>query len=195
MSEKKGLIVEAAMDVFSRLPFHQVKMEEVAERAGVGKGTIYEYFSGKDELFFAVVEAGSRMYLAEVITGLDAVGGAAAQLQTFFSRHLAFIDKHAGAARLLASERRIPHPDLTETMLSSRRLLLDLIASLIKKGMAEGEFRPVDTQLAAHVVLGTMTALWVSVLLGERSAGDIEATSAKILDLLGSGLTRGTDLT
>ncbi|MDH7498134.1 MAG: helix-turn-helix domain-containing protein, partial [Syntrophomonadaceae bacterium] len=49
--EKRQLILEAAARVFSQRGYHQAKVEEIAAAAGVGKGTVYEYFDSKLELF------------------------------------------------------------------------------------------------------------------------------------------------
>mgnify|MGYP000844174389 CR=1 FL=1 len=50
-TDKKLAVLAAATELFSENIFHEVRLETVAERAGVGKGTIYTYFKSKDELF------------------------------------------------------------------------------------------------------------------------------------------------
>src|SRR2546423_13192769 len=57
-AEKEQQIVRAAAEVFARRDFHLVLMDDVAARAGVGKGTLYRYFPTKDELFLATVLRG-----------------------------------------------------------------------------------------------------------------------------------------
>ncbi len=52
----KKRIVEAAIQVFAEKGFHQAKMTDIAKKLGVSKGTIYQYFKSKDELFEAVVQ-------------------------------------------------------------------------------------------------------------------------------------------
>ncbi len=49
--EKKIKILKAAMDVFAEKGFHTARMADVAEIAEIGKGTIYEYFRSKEDLF------------------------------------------------------------------------------------------------------------------------------------------------
>ena len=51
-------IVEAALALFAERGFAATKLEDVAARAGIGKGTLYLYFSNKEELFRAVVRQG-----------------------------------------------------------------------------------------------------------------------------------------
>ncbi|MBE9530214.1 MAG: TetR/AcrR family transcriptional regulator, partial [Proteobacteria bacterium] len=55
-NEKKNQIIEAAAQIFAKNGFSGTIMAEIAHCAGIGKGTIYEYFKSKEELFFAVFE-------------------------------------------------------------------------------------------------------------------------------------------
>ena len=49
--ERRDNILEAAALVFSEKGYHQARVEEIAVQAGIGKGTVYEYFASKLELF------------------------------------------------------------------------------------------------------------------------------------------------
>ncbi|MEN6392180.1 MAG: helix-turn-helix domain-containing protein, partial [Syntrophomonas sp.] len=53
---KRELIIEAAIKVFSQKGYHNTRMEEIAQAAGIGKGTIYEYFESKLQLFQSMME-------------------------------------------------------------------------------------------------------------------------------------------
>ncbi len=56
--DKRKLILKAVEEVIKTKRFHEVKMEDVAKEAGVGKGTIYRYFPNKDELYFELAVSG-----------------------------------------------------------------------------------------------------------------------------------------
>ena len=55
---KHARILQAAVGLFTERNFHQVLMDDVAERAEVGKGTVYRYFPTKEELYFATIFEG-----------------------------------------------------------------------------------------------------------------------------------------
>src|SRR5262245_65403616 len=55
---KHARILQAAVELFTEQDFHQVLMDDVAERANVGKGTLYRYFPTKEELYFATIFEG-----------------------------------------------------------------------------------------------------------------------------------------
>ncbi len=53
--DKKNRILDAATSLFAKRPFHKVLLDDVAQAAHVGKGTLYLYFEGKEELYLAVL--------------------------------------------------------------------------------------------------------------------------------------------
>ena len=61
--DQKDKIVDAAMQIFGKKGFYDTKMLDIAEKAGVSKGTIYLYFSSKDELYIETHERNFQRYL------------------------------------------------------------------------------------------------------------------------------------
>ncbi len=59
---KTEQILNAAAELFSRKGYHNTKMKDIADMAEVGKGTLYEYYRSKDELFKELVKVGARRY-------------------------------------------------------------------------------------------------------------------------------------
>ncbi|WP_243292228.1 TetR/AcrR family transcriptional regulator [Bacillus sp. FJAT-47783] len=55
MKEKKALILEGAMDLFSKQGFNQTSMQEIADFLGIAKGSIYHYFKSKDQLLIEII--------------------------------------------------------------------------------------------------------------------------------------------
>ena len=64
--QKRRRILEEAARLFAEQPYHDVRREDVAARAEVGKGTIYIYFPSKDELYLALVDQGFAQLVSEV---------------------------------------------------------------------------------------------------------------------------------
>src|SRR5262247_3423074 len=70
--DKRERLLAAAAAVFAERDFHQVQVSDVAERAGVGKGTVYLYFPTKDDLHRAALEGSLERVAAEVERAADA---------------------------------------------------------------------------------------------------------------------------
>jgi len=75
--ERENQIIEAAAQVFAKKGFSGTVMAEIATCAGIGKGTIYEYFKSKEELFFAVFEWYMKESGAAATVSIAALGGSA----------------------------------------------------------------------------------------------------------------------
>jgi len=65
--DKRKIILKAVEEVIKTKRFHEVKMDDVAKQAGVGKGTIYRYFPNKDELYFELAVSGFDSIISDVL--------------------------------------------------------------------------------------------------------------------------------
>ncbi len=187
-SDKRNRIIAAATEVFGRYPFHLVKVDQIAEKAAVGKGTIYEYFRSKDELFLAIVDVASRSYFAEIVSSVKSDQTIKESLHSIFQYHLRFIEKHTDIARILLADRKVANLDFKKKMLESRNQLERFITELVQEGIRRGEFRPLDATIVAQVIIGTLSALWAYVLFHEHSVLETASVVEKIFDFYLHGL-------
>lgn len=188
--DKKSRIVQAAMEVFSEKPYHQVTMEEISGRAGVGKGTIYEYFRSKDSLFADVADLGFNMYLAELAGSIKPHESATAQLKALFTTHLRFVERHVHAARLLSKENRPTQSGMKQLVENYRKKIMDLLSEIIRLGVDRGEFRPADIVLISGILMGALTSLWISALFNTSAFSDMEATVEELVNFFLHGLAK-----
>ncbi|MGI8510938.1 MAG: TetR/AcrR family transcriptional regulator [Gemmatimonadaceae bacterium] len=163
--ERPHQILQAALEVFGEHGLAGARLEDIAKRAGVSKGTIYLYFPNKEELFREMV----RSTVVEAIVAgerIPATDTARAQLTTFMRDYWGFVRSPAFAViyRVVVSELH-QFPDLvefyvTEVMLRAQQLL----ARIIGRGIASGEFRSVDPMVAARMLtsLFSTNAMWCS---------------------------------
>jgi AcrR family transcriptional regulator len=153
-------IIDAALALFAERGFGATRLEDVARRAGVAKGTLFVYFAGKDELFRAV----ARRVLA---THLDRLQHASADLDRPLAELLPGLLAQAarigqgalpGMARLLIAEART-FPDLARVWHEEvAGKVLGLLTAAIARAQARGEVRPGDPALHAFSILGPMMA-------------------------------------
>lgn len=149
-------LTAAALDLFVEKGYAATRLEDVAAQAGVSKGTLYLYFDSKAELFKAVVRAGLLPALAE---GEKLVAG--------FSGHSDDLLREVvgGMWRLIGSQRigGIPKLVIAEARnfpeiarFYHEEVILRgtaMIRAVIARGIARGEFRPLDSDVAIHIVL------------------------------------------
>lgn len=152
--EKRDEILAAAEQEFARRDFHEVLMDDVAARAGVGKGTLYRYFPTKDELFLATVLRGLDQSHGE----LQQVFAEDAPLETILenavARMLVYFSGRAPLLTLLQRyEDRLSRAD-AEAWQLRRFEALAAIVDVLGRAQRTGRIRRVDTEMAAEMLLG-----------------------------------------
>lgn len=163
--ERPGQILAAALAVFGEHGLAAARLDDIAKRAGLSKGTIYLYFPNKEELFREVVRQTVVRQIEAGERSLEAAPASAAEMLTQFARsYWTFIrsPEFAPIFRLVYSEMHA-FPDLArfyaeEVVARGHRL----ITSVIQAGVSTGEFRLVDPGLAARMLTAPimMHGLW-----------------------------------
>lgn len=138
---KREAIVEAAIRVFSRKGYHNTRMEEIALEAGAGKGTIYEYFDSKLELFQEILFKGWRVFQEN--TTVEEIDSMPIHelLQGIISGHLRFFKEHRQLTRVTFWDVEAIDQEL---MAWARRVRADKeerVQLLIEAAIARGEVR------------------------------------------------------
>lgn len=106
-AERRQSIIEAAAKQFATHGYNDCDMECVAAKAGIGKGTLYLYFPGKQELFFACVDLGMKQMQAAVNAAAEAASEPFEKIDRGIRAYLNFFDGHPEYVELLIQERAI----------------------------------------------------------------------------------------
>ena len=155
-------LLSAALELFVEKGFAATRTEEVAQLAGVSKGTLFIYFPSKEELFKAVVRENIVRPQTEGAQEIARFEGSSAELLAYlmiewWRRYGA--TQASGISKLVMSEAS-NFPDLAnffqEEVVSPGHAL---IASVLQRGMDRGEFRQVDMKLTVHSVLAPLLFL------------------------------------
>jgi AcrR family transcriptional regulator len=186
-------ILAAALASFAERGFAATRLEDVAARAGISKGTLYLYFKGKEELFEAVVRATLVPNIARLETLAATFEGPSARLLERLLLTLAgVVGSQVGAIPKLVIAEAGNFPDLARFYLDQVvRRGLRLIAAILRRGIERGEFRPVDVDHTVFCVIAPMliAALWKNSLEPHDDAPlDTQALARAHLDLLLRGL-------
>jgi len=158
-------LLAAALDCFVERGFAATRLDDVAARAGVSKGTLYLYYAGKDELFMAVVRENIIPLIEEFRREVTISSASSAELLKRFLLgwwERAGETKLAGIAKLIVAEAG-NFPDVArffheEVTLPNHQLL----AGIIERGIRAGEFRSVDAEATAQLLLAPLVlrAIW-----------------------------------
>ena len=190
-ADRREQLLRAAVRVFAERGYHQARVGDIAEAAGVAHGLLYHYFSSKEDVLRTIFrDSWSR--LIAVLHGIEEAGGPAPeQLRRIAAVLLRSWRDDPDLVRVLVREvARSPH--LSEQVDEVREAFL-VIERVIARGQAEGSFRPdLDARLASWVVYGSLEELLTGWVLGQLPEGDEEVARAErtVIDVVCGGLAR-----
>src|SRR5262249_22995476 len=145
--EQADKILDAAGALFGRLRFHEVRMEDIAADAGVGKGTLYRYFKDKEELYLALLKRSSERFARRVHAAAAAVQGARKRLEAVLAAVLAHFDEQPHLFDLIQRAEVMSTSEADFPWLRVRDEMLRLYTDLLREGNASGEFAVADPDL------------------------------------------------
>ncbi len=180
-------LLQAALDLFVERGFAATRLDDVAKRAGVSKGTLYLYFSSKEDIFKASVRE-------TIVPMIEAFGETVNQsdlpadklLRAFFMEwwNSFGATKLSGLVKLIMAEAN-NFPEMArffndEVIALNLRVLIDIA----DKGVAEGRFRKVDTEAHSHLWMAplVMRAIW-SQSVGNVCTSMYMVSAEEMIDL------------
>ena len=187
--ETQARILEAALKNFSESGYDAASVDDICAEAGVSKGAFYHHFPSKQAVFLtllnewlktvdASLEAARKPTVPETLTNM------ARMLPTIFSqadgRLPMFLEFWLQASR---------DETVWKATIAPYQRYLDYFAELVKQGIEEGSFRPVDPQSAAQVIVSFAVGLLLQGLLAPENI-DWQQTSEQSIKILMKGLAK-----
>ena len=194
--EKRNKIIEAAVKVFARLGFPNTKMLAIAEAAGIGKGTIYEYFKSKEDLFVAVINAYMQEMDSQIARRVSRVNDPAEKLKVYFEGWMEitenefmefadiFLDIWAAGLRESKSDLGF---DLNKMYGNYRVQITDIL----NDGIRKRRFKSVNTAIVSSIIIGTLDGLMIQWIM-DRNIYQMREAIQQLSDIIIDGLTRGS---
>jgi AcrR family transcriptional regulator len=185
-------ILDAAVQLFARRGFAAADMQELADNAGVGKGTLYRYFPSKDELFLAAADRVMVRMRAEVDRATVGVDEPLDRIQKAIRAFLEFFAERPERVEMLIQERAHFKDRKKPTFIQHREVNVvrwrDLYADLIR----QGRIRPMAveriTDVIGDLLYGT---IFTNYFAGLRKPLDVQAED--IIDVVFAGILSGPE--
>lgn len=157
---RRAEILEATVQLFAECGYAQTDLQELANRLGVGKGTVYRYFATKEELFFAAVDYGMCQLTAAVDAAADAAPSSFARIEAAIRAYLLFFDSHPEIVELLIQERAQFRDRKQHTYFVHCDRNIEPWRALLQNLMDDGVLRPMSpekmTDVISNLLYGTM---------------------------------------
>lgn len=170
---KREQLVAAAVEVFSKKGFHAAKMQEIADAADVGKGTIYEYFKTKDELFLAVYDSWMDAFEAAMHRASDAALDPLSKADAIIETAIDFYEKHSAHASILlefwAHALRSDDPHFLSRIREMKSVVGEIGARVTKQLIGLKAFVDVDVPSFTRLELGISDGIFLQWVLDGKS--------------------------
>jgi TetR/AcrR family transcriptional regulator, cholesterol catabolism regulator len=169
-------LYEAAVDLVAEQGFSATTVDDIAERAGVAKGTVYYNFPSKTALFEELLRHGVGLLTADFRAAVsDRPPGEA--VAALVRAQLEYIQRYRSFAQLLLSEMWRTNREWQQTLKLLREEAIDVIAGVLRAGVDGGEFAPdLDVRLASSALFGVglVVALDWLMFQPDRHIDDVE---------------------
>ncbi len=158
-AEKRKLILDSAYELFLEERYASAKIADIAARAGIGKGTVYEYFSSKEEILLEIINSKiipEYDFFPEMLKEKNDVRS---RLSAFLTFKRNFLERYG---RYVNEIHPLFHEENTEMACKICDAIKQIIGceysvmlKILEDGIASGELRPINPILAAHLIVGT----------------------------------------
>ncbi len=184
VSKTKTLLVDVARQLFAKQGLENTTMNDIALASGKGRRTLYTYFKNKDEIYFAVIETEMEYLSAKIAEVADKRMDLEEKLVEVIYVHLSSIKEAVLRNGNLRAEffRNIWMVEKVRKHFDQREI--DLFASILKEGVASGEFSVENIALVADVMHYCVKGLEVPYIYGRLGEGLNKTESRRIVKTL-----------
>jgi TetR/AcrR family transcriptional regulator, fatty acid metabolism regulator protein len=167
---KRQTIIQAAIEVFGKNSFQNSNISEIAQRANVAEGTIYQYFKNKEDLFFSIPVEKTKEFCRELDLHLEGISGAFNKIKKFIWYYLYFFRMNPEYGRILLLEMRVSKSFIRTRTYNSFRKSASRILKIIREGQEEGVVRKdINIYILRQLILGILEHMVTRWLLkGEK---------------------------
>ncbi len=185
---KRQLILQAAADVFATKGYYGAKIEDIAQQAEIGKGTVYEYFKSKKELFNELIREGFRCLETMVVEEISQAQTVRKKLEGILCMKLIFSTRYQKLARIVMLE-NIPFDDAFRVWMQEvHHNHLRHIEELVREGIDKQEIAKIDPGLFAKVYIGGTAFIGNPLICNNISEEECAEIAEKTIGLYFEGI-------
>lgn len=178
--KKRQLILDAALSVFLQNGYEKTKIIDIAQKAGIGKGTVYEYFDSKEALFHCLLDTYCQYYkkaIQESLTGTEGQSSRKKLLAIMCAERR--FQEAVGVESMspLQLQMEFSHfPGLNQAFFAMMKFKFDVLCRILSDGVAAGELRHINVPFTSIIL---MSACGVTFTLAENRLSEPCALSER----------------
>lgn len=167
--ERRTVILRAAEKLFAAHGFHGTDVEGIAREAGTAKGTVYNYFENKDDIFLSVLEEGFRKLEGRMRMGLSKIKDPVEKIRKGIGIYIYFLADHLHLFRILAGEQMQFEDKIKKMKREEFFARVGHIERAISAGIKEGRLKKIDPFVASSSLFGMINfTVFRGLLIGKK---------------------------
>jgi uroporphyrinogen-III synthase len=189
--KKRERMLEVAAELFSKKNYHEVMMDDVARLTDVAKGTVYNYFSSKEELYFTIMSSklenlnkSLKNKIASEISIIDS-------LHTYIIHLYMFMMKYQNFFLMYQKEYMNAQNEFCDELRGMSDELKSILSDVIYKGKRDNQFRDVDESFTVKLVLGSIFGAVQRGVENKYTGEKLMEEREKLFDFILHGLYSG----
>ena len=171
MTMQRDEIILSAAQIFREKGFHATSMQDIADSVELQKASLYHHISSKQEILLAVLDRALDVLIEDIEPIVDSDLPPEEKLRLAMTRYIERVTGSADLAAVLLLEHRSLEPQLRARHISRRDRFEGLWRQLVREGVEQGDFRPMDPSVVAFALLGVQNWLITWYREGGRLRG------------------------
>ena len=192
-SLKRESIIETASELFSQKNYHEVMMDDVAKLTSIAKGTVYNYFESKEELYYSILKLRLENLTNSLTNKIRSETNPIDALRSFVTHYYMFMMKYRSFFLIYRKESLSSDIGICEELRLLENKLRQLLTGIVKTGRTKGLFRTIDEDFAVNVILGSIYGAVHRGIDNHINEESIVKEREKIFDFILHGLLSGFD--
>ena len=156
---RRGEILDAAGVVFSKNGFAKTTIDQIASQAGLGKGTVYQYFKSKKELFLSVGQEGVDKLKDEVLEEVEKEKDSIKKVEKAISAYLTFFEKNSNLVSIFMHEQSEFKKKVQKRYFEHYYGHINTMREIFKLAIKEKQIKDVNIDNAISVLIGMLNGL------------------------------------
>ncbi len=186
---KRERILDAAQVIFAAKGYHQAKMEEIAEQAVVGKGTLYEYFPSKQELFKEMFRVILSDYMSQVAAPNADQLTIKERVRHLVEMHLRYMINNRHHMPTSFGDLDGMDEDIMGWMYGIRQENIARMISIFEQGIARREIKGFSPELGANLLSGILRGLTIPVMMDQLDF-EPDQVAGEVIEIMFHGMAR-----
>jgi AcrR family transcriptional regulator len=185
----RGALLDSAKELISEAGTAEVPLGEIALAAGIGRTTLYDYFTDRDDLIATLVEAELPGVVDDLIAGSSQSGSPSVRLADLAARTVEFVVSDPVLGLILHREVGRMGLDAQQRIRAAHANLADAMVGLYYEGVAGGDFRSMPPELAGRLIQDTIMSAARTVISSRDPRGGIGIVTSHLRAFLLGGLS------